>query len=62
MELVIICISMSNKRDSDSSPKPVEMGKEYDVEITVSPLHPQSAGDLMDSSCTLCPCEKFEEV
>ena len=53
---------MSNKRDSDSSPKPVEMGKQYDVEITVSPLHPQSAGDLMDSSCTLCPCEKFEEV
>ena len=27
-----------------------------------SPLHPKSAGDLMDSSCALCPCEKFEEV
>ena len=25
---------MSYKRGSDSSPKPVEMGKEYDVEIT----------------------------
>ena len=27
-----------------------------------SPLHPKWAGDLMDSSCALCPCEKFEEV
>ena len=27
-----------------------------------SPLHLKSAGDLMDSSCTLCPCEKFEEA
>lgn len=25
---------MSYKRDSESSPKPVEIGKEYDVEIT----------------------------
>jgi predicted RNA-binding protein with TRAM domain len=25
---------MSNRRDFSSSPKPVEMGKEYDVEIT----------------------------
>jgi len=27
-----------------------------------SPLHPKSAGDLMDNSCALCPCEKFEDV
>jgi len=26
-----------------------------------SPLHPKSAGDLMDTSCTLCTCEKFED-
>ena len=24
-----------------------------------SPLHPKSAGDLFDTSCTLCSCEKL---
>jgi predicted RNA-binding protein with TRAM domain len=33
-KLGIISISMSYKRGADSRPKPVETGKEYDVEIT----------------------------
>jgi len=26
-----------------------------------SPLRPKSSGDLLDTSCTLCNCEKFED-
>ena len=33
-KLGAISLSMSHKRGSDSRPKPVETGKEYDVEIT----------------------------
>jgi hypothetical protein len=26
-----------------------------------SPLRPKSSGDLLDTSCTLCNCKKFED-